>query len=77
MGFDTYDRLPEIKAPTVVIAGTDDKLLPAENSRLLASRILNAELVLLDGLGHGYIWEANEKANRVVLDFLKRHRKQA
>jgi len=77
MRFNVYDQLPEIKAPTLVIAGTEDQLVPAENSRILASRIPNAELVLLDGLGHGYGWEADEKSNQIVLDFLKRHRKQA
>lgn len=74
MRFNAYDQLPQIKAPTLVIAGTDDRLLPAENSRILASRIPNAELVLLDGLGHGYAWEADEKSNQIVLDFLRRHR---
>ena len=54
-GFETYDRLPQIKAPTLVIAGTEDRLVPVENSRILASRIPNAELVLLEGAGHGYI----------------------
>jgi len=73
--FDTYDRLPQIRIPTLVIAGTLDKILPAENSRILASRIPNAELVLLEGAGHGYLWEAADEADRVVLDFLKRHRK--
>ena len=72
--FDTYDRLPQIKVPTLVIAGTGDKLLPVENSRILASRIPNAELVLLEGAGHGYMWEAADEANRTVLDFLKRQR---
>ena len=74
--FDTYERLPQIKVPTLVIAGTGDRILPVENSRILASRIPNAELFLLEGAGHGYVWEAADKANRVVLDFLKRQRSQ-
>jgi len=44
---DTYERLPQIKAPTLVIAGTADRLIPVENSRILASRIPNAELVIM------------------------------
>jgi 3-oxoadipate enol-lactonase len=74
--FDTYERLPQIKVPTLVIAGTGDRLIPVENSRILASRIPNAELVLLQGAGHGYLWEAAEDANRAVLNFLKRHRRK-
>ncbi|GAJ21665.1 unnamed protein product, partial [marine sediment metagenome] len=42
-GHDTYDRLPQILAPTLVIAGDADMMIPAENSKLLASRIPNAE----------------------------------
>lgn len=74
-GFDTYDRLPQIKVPTLILAGTSDQLIPAENSRILASRIPNAELVLFEGAGHGYLWEAEEKADRTVLDFLRNTRK--
>ena len=70
--FDTYERLPQIKVPTLVIAGTGDRILPVENSRILASRIPNAELFLLEGAGHGYVWEAADEANRAVLDFLGR-----
>ena len=72
-GFDTYDRLRQISAPTLILAGTDDQLIPAENSRILASRIPNAELVFFEGAGHGYLWEAEEEADQVVRDFLRRH----
>lgn len=73
-GFDTYERLPRIRIPTLIVAGTGDQLIPAENSITLASRIPNAELVLFEGAGHGYLWEAEEQANQVVSDFLTRHR---
>jgi pimeloyl-ACP methyl ester carboxylesterase len=36
---DTYDRLPKISCPTLVITGKDDVLVSWENSRLLAERI--------------------------------------
>ncbi len=72
-GFETYDRLPLISAPTLILAGTADELIPAENSRILASRIPRAELVLFEGAGHGYLWEAEEEANLAVRDFLRRH----
>ena len=75
--FQTYDRLPQITAPTLVLAGTGDQLIPAENSRILASRIPGAELVLFEGAGHGYLWEAEEEANRTVREFLRRHPQEA
>jgi pimeloyl-ACP methyl ester carboxylesterase len=70
---DTYDRLPEIKLPTLVIAGTGDCLIPFENSQIIASRIPGAELVLLEGKGHGFHSEAIEESTRIITDFMKRH----
>lgn len=75
MGHDTYDRLPKIKAPTLVMAGAADKLVPHENSRILASMIPNAELVILENAGHGFITDATEAAEKAVLGFLRRHSK--
>jgi 3-oxoadipate enol-lactonase len=42
-GYDAYDRLPDIAAPTLVIHGTDDPLVPADNGRILAERIPGAQ----------------------------------
>ena len=75
-GFDTYDRLQRIIAPTLILAGTADQLIPSDNSRVLASRIPNAKLVLFEGAGHGYLWEAEEAANQTVRDFLRQHPKE-
>jgi len=71
---NTYDRLPQIRCPTLVISGSDDKVMPAENSSILAERIPNAELAVLPKAGHGYLVECAEESNAIVLDFLRRHR---
>lgn len=68
---DTYDRLPDIEAPTLVLHGTDDPLLPAGNARILAERIPGAKLVLLEGARHGYLLEKQAEADAAVLDFLR------
>lgn len=70
---DTLDRLGQITAPTLVITGENDIIIPAANSRLLAEGIPGAELVMLAGVGHGYALEAQEEADRAVLGFLRRH----
>jgi 3-oxoadipate enol-lactonase len=70
----TYERLPEIKVPTLIIHGDADRLVPVENARILASRIPNAELVTFKNAGH-WMLEAGDKRNRVILDFLRRHHK--
>ncbi len=71
--FDVYERLHEVKVPALILAGTEDVLMPPENSRLLASLIPSAEIVLIEEAGHCYIWEVPEKADAIVLDFLRRH----
>jgi len=75
IGHDTYELLPKIKLPTLVIAGDDDRLIPIENSRILASRIPEAELVILKGVGHEFFIEDAEEVNKTILDFLGRHKK--
>ena len=73
---DTCDRLPLISVPTLVISGSVDRQVPAENSSLLASRIPGAELVILEGMGHGFFIEAAEEASEAILDFLARHKRR-
>jgi len=70
LGHDTYDRLPDITAPTLVICGGADRLMPAENSELLASRIPDVQLLVLEGVGHGFCYEAPDEANKAIVDFL-------
>jgi 3-oxoadipate enol-lactonase len=75
MGHDTYDLLPKIKLPTLVITGDNDRLIPVENSRILASRIPEAEMVILKGAGHEFFIEDAEEVNKTILDFLGRHKR--
>jgi pimeloyl-ACP methyl ester carboxylesterase len=70
---DTYDRLPEINAPTLVISGDADTIVPVENSKLLADRIPDAELVIVGNMGHLFTLEAADEFHKTVLDFIKRH----
>ena len=72
VAFDFYDRLPQIKAPTLVINGEDDALIPSENSRIMAERIPDAELVLFPKTGHLYFDELPEESARTVIEFLRR-----
>lgn len=74
-GFDAYDRLPQITAPTLVLHGTEDRTVDPENARVLASRIPGAELFLLEGAGHVYHSEQPEATDAAVLDFVRRHRR--
>src|SRR3972149_5595152 len=70
--FNPLQRLADIKAPTLIISGTADQIVPPENSRILAERIPSARLVELEGAGHGFLAEKAEETNSTVLAFLRR-----
>jgi len=69
----TWDRLPQIKAPTLVITGAKDVLIPAKNSELIAARIPGAKLHLIANAGHGFMSEAREEFARIFVPFAKAH----
>lgn len=69
-----YKQLKDITAPTLVVTGRDDALIPAANSAILAREIPNAELVMFDHAGHGFVTSAREPFLHVLKAFLARHR---
>ncbi len=72
LSLDTYDRLPQIKAPALVMCGARDRLIPPENSGILASRIPGAELVIFEKAGHGFISDTADEAGDKIIRFLQR-----
>ena len=65
-GHDVSARLAGIRAPTLVVHGTADRLLDAVNGELLARLIPGARLQLLEGAGHMFFWEQPERSARLV-----------
>lgn len=70
-GFDAYDRLPSLRVPTLVLHGTEDRTVHPDNARVLAERIPDARLVLLEGAGHVYHAEQPEAADAAVMEFVR------
>ncbi|HYG45093.1 MAG TPA: 3-oxoadipate enol-lactonase [Bordetella sp.] len=66
---DLRGRLGEIKAPTLVIAGTQDPAATPQDGRDLAAGIAGARYVELD-TSHISNWEQPEAYTRAVADFL-------
>ena len=71
---DIGDRLPRVTPPTLVITGDRDPIVPPEQSRLIASRVPNAELVLIRGAGHMPFLERADDYQRTLGDWLRRTR---
>ena len=72
--WDAYDRLGRVTVPVLVLHGSQDQLVHPDNATLLAGAIPGAELAIFDGAGHAYHLEQAERADDVVLDFVRRHR---
>lgn len=64
--FDLSDRLWRIEAPTLVLAGTRDAIVPKARQQRLAESIAGAHLGLLEGAGHiGFLTHRRETARLV------------
>lgn len=71
--WQSFDRLPQVAAPTLVIHGQCDRLVPAGNGELIASRIPGAKLVLIPHAGHLFTTDQPEAAQKALLEFLDSH----
>jgi proline iminopeptidase len=69
-GWSVVDRLGEIRAPTLVIAGRDDFVFPPECQAGLATGIPNAHLRLVDRAGHNPHSEQTAEVMKAVRSFL-------
>jgi pimeloyl-ACP methyl ester carboxylesterase len=70
--FDAYDRLGGIKAPTLIVHGDADVLVPTANGRSLHERIPGSEIAIIAGVGHMISWEKPAEAAQVITEFLAR-----
>jgi pimeloyl-ACP methyl ester carboxylesterase len=70
LAWESYSRLGQIAAPTLVIHGESDRLVPAGNGKLIAENIPGAKLVMLSKASHIFTTDQPEAAQRAVLGFL-------
>ena len=66
------DNLASITAPTLILWGQQDRILPVAHAHIAQERIANAELRILDHCGHLPQTERPEEFNTLVLEFLAR-----
>ncbi len=68
-GFDTRDLLPRIAAPTLIIHGTDDTVIPLAAASEIAALIPGARLQLVAEGGHLLLAEDSKRLGQMVIDF--------
>lgn len=62
--------LDRIDTPTIVLAGTRDKTIPARTPRLLSTRIAGAQLRIVPDVGHMLPLDAPAAVSRAITDLL-------
>ncbi len=59
---DTSARLAELRTPTLVVHGTEDRMLPVANASAIAEALPDARLELLEDVGHVFWWEQPQRS---------------
>jgi pimeloyl-ACP methyl ester carboxylesterase len=71
MAHDASARLGQIAAPTLVVHGTADEMLPVANAAIIAGAIPDSRLEILDGVGHLFFHERAPESVALIADHAK------
>ncbi len=67
---DIRPKLARIQAPTLLVWGERDHIVPPALGRQLCQALTTGALVVIQSAGHNPMWDCPPAFNRVVLDFL-------
>ncbi len=70
---DTSARLGAIGAPTLVLHGSADQLLPVANGEMVAGLIGGSRLEVLEDVGHLFFWERPEQTAALLREHAAVH----
>lgn len=62
--------LPRITAPTLIVHGIHDKVIPFAQAEQLNKTIKHSQLIPFQYSGHGLFWEERDKFNEVLMQFI-------
>lgn len=68
---DCSERISGIQAPTLLVTGSRDILVPRENTYLMAEKLPHAEVVVIPGAGHALHVESRDEVNEIVHHFFQ------
>jgi 3-oxoadipate enol-lactonase len=71
---DMTDSLSNIKMPTLILVGDQDKLTTVADARLMQSRISGSEVRIIRESGHVSNIENSAEFNNAILEFLEKNR---
>jgi pimeloyl-ACP methyl ester carboxylesterase len=68
-----WHRLSRIRAPTLIVHGTRDRIIPARAAGVLARKIPGARVELIEGAGHALVLERPQEVTERALRFIGAH----
>ena len=69
-GINKHASIKKIKQPTLIIWGSDDRLIPIENAYKFKNDISNSKLIVMQETGHVPMEEKPLESLKLVIDFL-------
>jgi pimeloyl-ACP methyl ester carboxylesterase len=69
-GWTSLPWLHRLRAPTLVLSGGADRIVPPVNARILAARIPGARLEVVPGAGHLLLMDHAEHCGQSIGEFL-------
>lgn len=64
------ERVGEIRQPTLVIHGREDRVIPIAVGERLHQLIPGSQIVILEESGHAPVWDQPAKLEKAMMDFL-------
>src|SRR2546425_615524 len=71
--FDVMNKLGEIRLPTLIICGADDRLTPVKYSQYMHDHIQGSTLCIIPNAGHTVMRDQPERVNQAIDEWLARH----
>ena len=70
LAWTSFDRLAGLRAPTLIIHGESDQLIPAGNAPILEQAIAGSRMLMLPNASHIFVTDQPEVSHREILKFL-------
>jgi pimeloyl-ACP methyl ester carboxylesterase len=68
---ESSDDLGNVKVPTLIIWGDQDRFIPRNDQEKLAAAIPNSRLAVYQGVGHAVYWEEPERVAADLTTFIQ------
>ena len=71
MADESFEELHTIKAPTLILWGDQDTILPRSDQEALVAAIPGSQFVVYAGAGHAFYWEEPDRVASELVAFIE------